>query len=159
MAYNHGLPIKMKGVSFVTETIGGNAPELGQETYDSEGNKYVFVYNSCNSQILPTYGVTIQSGTSTGYSVTLTSAVEADIAVGVCKHATIPTASYGWVLTRGHATVEMAGTSGTVATNGLLVMAADGTFGPKSDTVANAVGKAKEAIVSGASGTAYISIY
>lgn len=159
MAYNHGLPIRFESVSFVTATLGGKAPELGQESYDSDGNKYVFVYNACNSQILPTYGVTIQSGTSTGYSVTLSSAVEADIAVGVVRHATIPTDSYGFVLTRGHAVVEMAGTSGSVATNGLLCMADNGAFGPVSGTGAPAVGKAKAAIVSGASGSAYISIY
>ena len=161
MSYQSGLPIRFKGVSFVTATLGGGAPQLGQETFDADGNKYVFVYNDCNSQILPTYGVAPQSGVSTPFSVTLSTVTSADILVGVVKHATIPTASYGWVLTRGVTQVEMLAASGTVATNAPLEIGANGLFAPVSNTTGNGptIGKSLAEIVSGASGSAFIRVY
>lgn len=162
MSYQAGLPVRMGGVSFTTATEGGRYPELGQETYDSDGNKYVYVYNDCNSQISPSYGVAVQSGVSTGYSVTLSTVTSADLLVGVVKHATIATGNYGWVLTRGVAQVEMLASSGSVATNAPIEIGANGLFAPVSNTTGNKapiVAKALEAIVSGASGSAYFSIY
>ena len=158
MSYNSGLPIRFKGVSFVTATLGGGAPQLGQETFDADGNKYVFVYNDCTSQILPTYGVAPQSGVSTPFSVTLSTVTSADILIGVVKHATIPTASYGLVLTRGVTQVEMLA---TVATNAPLEIGANGLFAPVSNTTGNGptIGKSLEEIVTGASGSAFIRAY
>ena len=158
MSYNSGLPIRFKGVSFVTATLGGGAPQLGQETFDADGNKYVFVYNDCTSQISPSYGVAPQSGVSTPFSVTLSTVTSADILVGVVKHATIPAASYGWVLTRGVTQVEMLA---TVATNAPLEIGADGLFAPVSNTTGNGptIGKSLAEIVTGASGSAFIRAY
>ena len=158
MSYQSGLPIRFKGVSFVTATLGGGAPQLGQETFDADGNKYVFVYNDCNSQILPTYGVAPQSGVSTPFSVTVSTVTSADILVGVVKHATIPAASYGWVLTRGVTQVEMLA---TVATNAPLEIGADGLFAPVSNTTGNGptIGKSLAEIVTNASGSAFIRAY
>lgn len=159
MSYNSGLPTKFVSVSHVTASISGKNPKIGEVAYDSSGNKYVYVYNACNSQILPTYGVIVVSGASGHYSVSLTSVAETDICVGVVKHATIPTANYGYVLTKGIATIEAAATSGTIAALGLVTLAGDGAFGPVSGTGAPSVGKASAGIVSGASGSAYIQLY
>lgn len=161
MTYNQGLPVKFRGVSFVTATLTSKDPQLGTRTYDSAGNEYVFMYNACNSQILPTYGVVVQSSVSTPFSMTLSSATSADIAVGLVKHATIPTANYGFVLTKGVGTVEMLASSGTVATNGLLELGANGLWAPRSNTTGNGVSNAKalEEIVTGASGSAFVNLF
>lgn len=159
MSYNAGLPVKFYGVSHVTATLSSRHPQLGAETYDADGNKYVWVYNAANSTIPKTYGCVIQSGVSTAYSVTLSSAVEADKLVGLVKHSDIATGCYGFVMTRGVGIVEMATSSGSVATNGVLTLADNGAFGPKSGTVGEPCGKALAAIVSSASGSAYISVY
>jgi len=162
MSYNHGLPVRFVGVSFTTASTGGKYPSIGDETYDSDGNKYVYIYNDCNSEIYPGYGVAPQSGVSTAYSITLSTVTSADLVAGVVKHATIPTNNYGYVLTRGVCNVEMLGTSGTVATNSPIEIGANGAWAPVSNTTGNKAGiKAKSlaAIVSGASGSAYISIY
>ena len=162
MSYNHGLPIRFRGVSHVITNPTGNDATLGQETYDSDGNKYVWVYNACNSQIIPGLGVVIQSSVSTAYSMTLTSVTSADQLLGVVKHATIPTGSYGWVLTRGIGKVKMMATSGTVAARALLDIGADGFFYGVSNTTGNlspAKCQAIEAIVSSAVGSAFINLY
>jgi hypothetical protein len=55
----------------------------------------------------------------------------------------------------------MGGTSGTVAAGGLVELGDDGEFYPVSNTTANGeiVGKAMEAIVSSASGQAFIKCF
>ena len=162
MSFNHGLPVRFVSVSFTTESLGGKYPKLGEETYDSDGNKYVYIYNDCNSQISPGYGVAVQSGVSTPYSCTLSTVTSADLLVGVVKHSTITTGSYGYVVTRGVVNVEMLATSGSVATNSPIEIGANGAFAPVSNTTGNKAGikgKSLAAIVSGASGSAYISVY
>ena len=94
--------------------------------------------------------------------MTVSSTTSADLLVGVCKHADIPTGSYGWLVTKGFSSVEMITASGTVAAGDLLHLAADGEFAPVSNATGskdNVVGKAMEAIVSGASGQAFISAF
>jgi hypothetical protein len=162
MSYNAGLPVKFYGVSHVTATLTSRHPQLGEETYDADGNKYVWIYNDCNSDLPPGIGLVLQSGVSTAYSMTLTAATNAGICMGVTRHASIPTANYGFVLTRGVGVAEMITASGTVAANQAIAMAADGEWDKVSNTTANlvpAVGQALEAIISGASGSAYFNIY
>lgn len=147
------------GVSFVTTSLGPNDPKVGDSC--KVGNEeYVFVCNiGADRQISPGFGCVV-SGVS-GYSVTVSSTTSADILVGVCKHNTIATAGYGWVVTKGFCQVTMISTSGTVAAGGLIELAADGKFAPRSNTTGNGnwVGKAMAEIISGASGTAYISCF
>jgi hypothetical protein len=124
----------------------------------TEGDEdYIWVYNTgSNAQINPGNGAICSA--VTGYSVTVSSTTSADFLVGVCKHATITTGAYGWLVTKGFTSVEMGGTSGTVAAGGLIELGDDGEFYPVSNTTANGpvVGKAMEAIVSAASGQAFI---
>jgi len=162
MSYNAGLPIKFYGVSHVTASLSSKHPQLGAETFDSDGNKYVWAYNDCNSEIGKGFGCVLQSGVSTAYSMTLSAATSADFVVGVVKHTSIPTGNYGWLLTRGGGVAEMGATSGSVASRGLIEIGANGVWVPVSNTTGNkaaAVGQALAAIVSSASGSAYFSVY
>ena len=155
--YNAG-PVVFAGVSSVTNSLGANDPEVGQ-CYREGDEEYVWVYNAGNSQIQPSYGA-VMSAVS-GYSVTLSSTSGVDFLVGVCKHATIATGYYGWLMKKGFADVEMEADN-SCAAGGLLALAADGEFALKSNSTGYptpAVGKAMAAIASGASGAAYISVY
>lgn len=148
-------PIGFESVSNVTAT---NSVRVG--TVIARGDeRYVYVYNTGNSQINPGNGAVMSL--VTGYSVTVSSTTSADFLVGVCKHATLTTGTYGWLVTRGFTSIEMGGTSGTVAAGGLVELGDDGEFYPVSNTTANGpvVGKAMEAIVSSASGQAFISVF
>ena len=66
---------------------------------------YRYVYNTGNSQILPSYAATV-SGV-TGYSVTVSTVTSVDIVVGVCKNATLTTGTYGWLMVHGFCQVQM----------------------------------------------------
>lgn len=153
MAGPYDQHVEFESVSAVTASP---SVEVGRERKVGD-ESYVYVYNNGGEDIDPGLGA-ILSGV-TGYSVTVSSVTSADFLVGVCKHATLTTGTYGWLMTRGFSSVEMIATSGTVAAGGLLELGADGAFAPVSNTTANgpAVGKAMEAIVSGASGQAFIN--
>ena len=151
-------PIRFAGVSQVTASLGANDPEVG--TVVREGDEeYIFVYNAGNSEIPPSFGATVSA--VTGYSVTVSSVTGVDFLVGVCKHATLTTGTYGWLVRKGFVVVEMEADN-SCAAGQLLALAADGEFALKSASTqypANAVGKSMEAITSGASGSAYISVF
>ena len=155
----HSLsPIAFVGPSFTTSSLGPNDPEVG-DTLRHDDEQYVFVYNAGNSQIAPGIGV-IVSGVS-GYSVTLSSVTSVDLLVGVVKHATIATGYYGYVCTRGFSEVKMHADQ-SAAAGAILILAADGVFTNKTIStgfVAPAAVKAMAAIASGASGTAYLSVW
>lgn len=156
-AYNVG-PVVFGGVSMVTATLGPNDPELGTTTRFGD-EEYVFVYNAGNSQISPAYGATVSA--VSGYSVTVSSVTDVDLLVGVCRHATLTTATYGWLVTKGFVQIQM-GTDNSMAAGGLVGLGVDGKFAPKSLSTgvpAPAFGKAMAAIASGASGTAYIRAF
>jgi hypothetical protein len=161
MAFSSVGPIIFGGgVSMVTSSLGANDPEVGTRKWEG-GREYVFVYNDCNSQIIPGLGTVIQSGAS-GYSVSVSAVTSADIVVGICRNATLTTGTYGWVVTKGVTSVKMNASSGTVAAGDLLEVGADGDFQKVSNTTGNlapAIGKALEAIVSSAVGSAYVSCY
>jgi hypothetical protein len=157
MTHYANRPVVFAGVSQVTASLGPNDPEPGyRQTVGDED--YVFVYNAGTTQISPGLGAVLSA--VTGYSVTVSSTTSVDFLVGVCKHATLTTATYGWLVTRGFTSVEMGGTSGTVAAGGLIELGDDGEFYPVSNTTGNGpvVGKAMEAIVSAASGQAFINV-
>jgi hypothetical protein len=155
MAYQGVAPIFFGAVTDVSTT---KAVDIGTERIEN-GVAYTYVYNDCNSSILTGNGVVLQSGAS-GMSVTVSSVTSADFLMGVAVN-TITTGAYGWVVTRGITNVEMKTTSGSVAAGGLLELGANGEFVPVSNTTGNGpvVGKALGAIVSGASGSAFISVY
>lgn len=155
----YGLsPIRFCGPSFTTTSLGANDPKVGDVAHDGS-EQYRFVYNDGNSQILPGDGVILSA--VSGYSVTLSSTTSVDLLVGVVKHATLATGAYGYVVERGFVNVNM-GANLSAAAGGLLVLAADGKFTNKTIStgyVAQGNVKAMVAIASGASGTAFVSVY
>ena len=141
------------GLSGTTTSLGANDPEVGT-TVRAGDEEYVFVYNAGNSQISPTYGAVLSA--VTGYSVTVSS-VAGDLLAGVCKNATIAAGEYGWLVTKGFATVEMAADY-SAAAGSKLALAADGEFDIVSGAGVPTLGKVMEATASGASGSAYIRV-
>ena len=151
-------PIVFAPVSQVTATPGANDPEVGTR-YREGDEEYVYVYNAGGSQISPGYGAVLSA--VSGYSVTVSSTTSVDMFVGVVKHATLTTGTYGWLLTKGFSEVKMEASNSCTAGQ-LLCPAADGTFALKSNSTgypAPTAGKAMAAIASGASGTAFINCF
>lgn len=158
MAFYSVDPVRFGvGISSTTDSLGVNDPEVGYRTAVGD-EEYVFVYNTGNSAIRPSFGAVVSA--VTGYSVTVSSTTSVDFLVGVCKNVTISTGEYGWLMTKGFAVVEMEADN-SCAAGQILALAADGEFALKSNSTGYptpAVGKAMEAMASGASGSAYISV-
>lgn len=158
MPYYGNEPIRFGGVSMITASLGINDPQVGARTRDGD-EEYIFVQNVGSSTANIGHGVVVSA--VSGYSVTVSSTTSADFCIGVVKHSGLATGEYGWIVTKGFVDVEMITASGTVAAGDLIHMAADGEFAPVSNATGskdNVVGKAMAAIVSGASGTAYINV-
>jgi len=161
MAYNSAGPVVFAGVSAVTATRGANDPQVGTRA-TIEGETYVYVYNEGGEQIQPSYAAVLDASSATsGYSVTISSVSGVDMMIGVCKHATITTGAYGWLMEQGFVNVEMEADNSGV-TGAILALAANGEFAAKSNSTGYAgktVGQMMESIASAASGLAYISVY
>lgn len=158
MSVYNAAPIRFSSVSMVTATLGANDAEVGQVVREGD-ESYRLVYNAGNSQISPGYAC-ILSGV-TGYSVTVSSVTMTDIVVGICKHATLTTATYGYVLVEGFVPVQMhADNSG--AAGALLGIAVDGAIATKTLStgfMSPGLGKLMSAAASGASGMAYVRCF
>ncbi len=123
-------PVRFGSVSAVTATPGANDPEVG--TVVREGDEeYVFVYNNGNSQITVGCGAVVSA--VTGYSVTVSSITHTDVPVGVCKHATLTTGTYGWLLRKGFGPA-LAGSA--LVAGDLVCLGADGKWVAKLATTA-----------------------
>lgn len=160
MSFYSAGPVIFGGVSATTNSLGSSDPEIGTRRWEG-GREYVYVYNDCNSNMAVGQGIVLTSGAS-GYSCTISSVTSADCVVGIVRNATISTGYYGWAVTKGITYVKMMATSGTVAAGDLLEIGGNGLFYKASNTTGNiapAVGKALEAIVSSATGLAYVSCY
>jgi len=159
MTFHSSNPLRFNSVSMVTATLGQNDPELG--TVMSEGDEqYRFVYNGGNSQILPGNGAVATA--TTGYTVTVSSITHSDFAVGVCKHATLTTATYGWLMVKGFGPA-LAGSS--LAAADLVCLGADGKWVPKLATTAysqvvmpHVFGKCMVSAATGSNADVYFSL-
>jgi hypothetical protein len=141
MGYYGVAPIAFESVSAVTAT-----PSVEVGTIREDGDeKYVYVYNAGNSQI--SVGKCAVVSAVSGYSVTVSS-VSGDFAVGFCKHATLTTGTYGWLVTRGFVdsvTNAMASTAlaaGDVVQVGIDGGVAKGVTGPSVGKMMTATGSA-----------------
>jgi hypothetical protein len=153
MGFYSNTPIMFGGISNVTATRGKD-PEPGMRVCYN-GVDYVFVYNAGTTQISKGNVAVIATAT-TGYSVTVSSAVYG-IPVGVCVHATLTTATYGWLAYRG--TVEVSAPSACAQGSSI----ATGANGAVATYLCGTTGKEWGYTVSAGSGstammTAYISI-
>lgn len=154
-------PVRFGVVSMVTATLGPNDPEVGTVVREDD-EEYIFVYNAGNSQISVGYGAVVSA--VTGYSVTVSSLTGIDFPIGVCKHATLTTGTYGWLMKKGFSNFKATPDSGTTAGD-RLVLGADGVWGAASvasnvsNTGGNVFGKAMITTVSAGTGVGYFSIY
>jgi len=145
-------PIRFDSVSMVTATPGANDPKVG-DVFDTGDEKYVYVYNAGGSTIAVGHGAILSA--VTGYSVTVSSTVSLMAGgVGVCKHTAIPTAEYGYLMTRGFCSYEA---GANVALGEALSLAADGVWVNSSGITGNVYGKAMVATDSGGSASAYFN--
>lgn len=119
--YSNG-PVMFTPISNVTATLGANSPGLGTKVI-YQGNEYCYVYNAGNSQISKGYAAVVSA--VSGYSVTVSSVTMVDVPFGVCKHATLTTGTYGWLLTRGFVDLKSVANS-AVAAGSPLTLGADG---------------------------------
>lgn len=152
-------PLRFGSVSAVTATRGANDPEVG--TTCQEGDEhYRYVYNAGNSQISVGQCATVSA--VTGYSVTVSTTTSVDFAVGVCKHATLTTGTYGWLLTKGFGPAKAHANSG-LAAGGILTAGADGVVADMGSIatgyVGSKIGKVTVATASGGNGEAFYCIF
>jgi len=152
MSFYSNTPILFGGISGVTATRGKD-PEPGTRIIYA-GKEYVYVYNAGTTQISKG-NVAVIATSTTGYSCTVSSAVFG-IPVGVCVHATLTTATYGWLAFRG--TVEVSAPSACVQGSAIGV----GANGAVATYLCGTTGKEFGYTVSAGSGstamvTAYIS--
>ncbi len=159
MSFESISPIRFGSVSMVTLTLGPNDPEVGSTIREGDED-YVFVYNTGNSQI--SKGQFAVCSAVTGYSVTVSSLTHVDVPVGVCKHATLTTSTYGWLVKKGFAPMQ-AGSA--VAAGDALTPGADGNWQSKLTTTAysqlvspSVYGKCMIAAASSAVGDAYYNL-
>ena len=154
MSHYGVAPIAFESVSAVTAT---NSVDLGT-TREYAGEQYRYVYNAGNSQASPGQGMVVTS--VSGYSVTVSSVTMNDLFVGVVKHTTFTTATYGWLLTQGYAPVKAP--AGSIFTAGdLLGAGGDGVWTKRvsanTDTLLiQAQGKCTVATASAGVGLAYV---
>lgn len=144
-------PIQMESVSAVTAT---NSVDPG--TIRTVGNaKYVYVYNNGTTQI--SVGKCAVVSALSGYSVTVSS-ISGGFAVGFCKHTTLTTGTYGWLVTRGfvdgvtNAMASTALTAGDSIQVGVDGGVCKGESGPY-------VGKHLSGTASAGTGNAYVCIF
>ncbi len=144
-----------------TATLGSNDPEVGTRA-NWNGAEYVFVYNGGATQISQYLGATISAAVS-GFTVTVSSLTQVDVLFGVCQHATIAAAAYGWLLTKGFAVVKM-GADNSAAVGKILALGTDGAFAQKQSAntdifLGEGVGKTMSAVASGATCNAWIRAF
>lgn len=151
MAPFNAAPILFESVSAVTAT---NSVDLGTKRFVGD-EEYIYVYNAGGSQISTGRVATVSA--VTGYSVTVSSVSGAFI-IGACKNATLTTATYGWLVTKGWVDGATNGMASTALAGGDPVQAAaDGAI-CKGET-GPYIGKIVAATASAGTGTIYISTY
>lgn len=126
--YSSLSPIRFETVSAVTATPSSS---LGDRLFFA-GEEYVYCYNAGGATITKGLGVKFITGAS-GYSIAATSVTDTyNPLVGVCKHADIAAASYGWIMSKGFVNVSVV--SDTTGDYQMLALGAAGKFIQASGT-------------------------
>ena len=122
-----------------------------------QGDQYLYVFNTGNSQINP--GNIVILSATTSYSVTVSSVTSVDTPIGVCKHSTITTGAYGWIVTKGFVPLR-APTNSALAVADYVQAGSDGTVTvPASATsyLGNYFGKVLQATASAGLGFGWVN--
>ncbi len=147
-----------EGVSSTTLTP---SIEVGARRY-YKGEEYVYCYNAGGASISQGLGVKFVTGAS-GYSVAASNLTDVfNPLVGVTKNVAMAAAEYGWVMTRGFATVTIVSAFSAGPDFIMLALGAAGKFIEASGTseiaTAAVVGYALGTPAPDAGGTAYAFI-
>lgn len=152
MSFNGADPVSFESVSSVTAT-----PSVDVGVIRQEGNhKYIYVYNNGGSQI--SVGRVATLSAVSGYSVTVSS-VSGDVVIGACKHATLTTGTYGWLVVRGfvdNMTNAMASTA--LAAGDAIQAGVDGGIS-KGNAAGPSIGKMLSSTGSAGTGSAFIAVF
>lgn len=156
-------PVVFQGVSSVVSAASKVKHRLGERVV-FEGNEYCYVYNAGGAEIDQYHGCVLSA--VSGYSVTVSSVSAVSPLFGVAAHVTIPTANYGWVLTKGIANVANDRDDSALTAGGTIYLGADGRFdsvdniGTQTNvTIAPTCGHMLFAPSSGTTGTSYALAY
>lgn len=159
MTVSSVAPIRFDTVSAVTLTPGTKDPEVGTITREGD-EEYIYVYNNGTTQI--SVGQFAVCTAVTGYSVTVSSLTHVDLPVGVCKHATLTTATYGWLLRKGFGPMKV---GSAVVAGDALIPGADGNWQARLVSTAysqvigpTTYGKCMVSAASAGTGDAYYNI-
>jgi hypothetical protein len=155
MKFYSANPAVEESVSQVTATPSVG---LGTRRYHA-GEEYVYCYNAGGAQASVNLGVKFVTGAS-GYSIAQTSITDVfNPCVGVVKHSTMAAGDYGWVMTRGFASVKLV--SASTADYKMIALGAAGSFIEASGTTTFGTATVVGHLLShntGAGGTAYAFI-
>jgi hypothetical protein len=127
MSFNFPPKILLTSLSAVVSARSANSPEVGDRMW-YEGKEYIYVYNEGTTQASPGYGLTPVAASATSpYTCTVSSNSGSPL-VGVVYNATLTTATYGWVVSKGTVPVlpgasYAVGTPLTLDLNGVFVTA------------------------------------
>lgn len=119
-----------------SSTTLANTVVIGSKWSDTSGNEYIYCFNASNSQLSQGQFVVLATNVS-GYSVTITNATSVDIGVGMVRNTTIPTAGFGWIMSKGFAGISTDNAS--FVTNQCLLLGVNGNFGAVTSTIASFV--------------------
>ncbi len=131
MAFYGVDPVQFESISAVTAT---NTVDLGTLRWHA-GEMYAYVY--AGKGVPKNYGC-VYSGVS-GNTIACTGAVSGEVAAGFCKHESIPTGSYGWLLKVGVVDVKNARASTAPSLNQPAYLGTDGGFVTDTTVVTSAI--------------------
>jgi hypothetical protein len=146
-------PVHFDSVSLVTAVP---SVALGTERIESDGSKYIYVYNAGGAATGVGVGMSRPVSAAAGLYSGSVSSVSGDWCIGFVKNATIPAAEYGWALIRGLVTVAIS-SSASSQSAGPKMLGAAGLIATSS-TDGFKVGELTTAIVSGNSGALYVNL-
>lgn len=117
----------------VSQTTATPSVQLGTRV-NIKGEDYVYCYNASATATGTGVGVKLITGAS-GYSVAATCLTDVfNPCVGVVKHTTIGVGEYGWVMTRGFASVKLVSASTNADGFKMIALGEDGYFIAASGT-------------------------
>jgi len=128
MEFHSVGPVAFESVSQVTAT-----PSVGLGTRVIwKGEEYVYAYNAGGAAINKGLGVKFITGAS-GYSIAATSITDTfNPCAGFVKHSTFAAGDYGWIMTKGFASVTLV--SASTADYKMIALGVDGKFIEASGT-------------------------
>ncbi len=111
------LQTLVRGISHVTATP---VATVGDRLL-LDGNEYAYAYNG--GTLTAQVGMGLANSSATGYTGIASHVTAQGWPIGVVQHVDIPASEYGWVMTRGYASV-IAGLNTSLDANDALIMVA-----------------------------------